>query len=75
VKPGAERGQNILPEPPTESEGPECARVGRLVGSAGSARYSGESGPDSARAIPDKQGGTARASLWCSRPCRALRAP
>ena len=58
MKPGAENGPKILPEPPAESEGYLYAQA--LVGPAGSARYS-------ARAVrnvkpPGKWGGTARAS-------------
>ena len=40
VKPGAENGPNILPEPPTESEGLPKGSAQALVGSAGYARYS-----------------------------------
>lgn len=41
VKPGAENGPKILPEPPAESEGCSAVYAAQaLIGPAGSARYS-----------------------------------
>ncbi len=63
MKPGAGRGPKILPEPPTQSEGPVgpgVSRIGRVRPLQGKGVFWGTSEVVRDREASDKRGGTAR---------------